>query len=144
MSLIECPGCGAEIDDVPAQRTSESFCPVCDFPVFFAAGPVVRVPAEDGSRERNPGVAGRARSVSLPCPSCGEPNRRDALHCLRCGAVLVPPPVEPVVEVVPEPEPVPEPASPQPSRWWRWFVAGIVVGVVVTLVVIAIIRWIVG
>lgn len=137
MNLIECPGCGAEIDEVPLERTSEAFCPACDFPVFFASGPVVRVPVEDGSRERNPGVAGRVRRVAVACPVCAEPNPRDGLHCLRCGALLSPPPpTEPEVEVVPEPEPAPEPPPPPPNRWWIPFLVGVLVGSLVTLLAV--------
>ncbi|MGN6245228.1 MAG: hypothetical protein ACTHQ3_16360 [Motilibacteraceae bacterium] len=120
--LVGCPGCGRSSWIHTRRRSSEDFCPDCDYPLFWARGRVVRADGDsDGASVRRlPGTAGRTTVATRPCPSCSELNPLGNVTCLRCGSLM-----DPVVEVAaPEPEPVPVPvavAEPEPSPGFPWW-----------------------
>jgi hypothetical protein len=104
---VICPQCHMRNDAPPALRSAGGFCRGCDYPLFY-------VPAnEDGRRRamsersarRRPGVRGHTYDGSVPCPSCGEPNRSDAKVCHRDCAVLPPPAPAAVAPDLPPPLP---------------------------------------
>lgn len=113
---IECPGCQVPTDLDRAEARAESFCPRCDYPLFWAVDEEHAVVERAGNGadqldptlRRRPGSAGR-RAPGEPCRACGELNLRRAVFCIRCGTELHPPPPAP-----PEPEPAPAPPVPAP------------------------------
>jgi len=140
---IACPGCGAVVDLPAMSRSSEEFCPSCDFPLFWAGGGGRH--DDEGSLalavRRRPGTSGRQLVATETCPACQELNKPTNTYCQRCGAELhpSPPPVtpviaEPAVEAPPysppppRPAPTPAPAPPraEPRPWWRgWIVVAL-------------------
>lgn len=124
--LVSCPGCGRSSWIHTRRRSSEDFCPGCDYPLFWARGRVLRAEgdADGASVRRLPGTAGRTTVATRPCPSCSELNPLGAVTCLRCGSLM-----DPVVEPpAPEPEPEPvvvavaEPVAAPGFPWW-WAIA---------------------
>lgn len=120
--LVGCPGCGRSSWIHTRRRSSEDFCPDCDYPLFWARARVLRAEGDsDGASVRRlPGTAGRTTVATRPCPSCSELNPLGNVTCLRCGSLM-----DPVVEVLPEPEPEPVPvavavAEPAPGFPWWW------------------------
>ena len=104
--FIECPSCGALQEDFDDKRIVNNFCSECDYPIFFDTFDESQRDSEDASaRNRSPGVEGRSKQNWRECPACGEKNDRDALHCVRCGAVLLIPDDEEVAPENQEPEP---------------------------------------
>ena len=128
MAEIFCPECGHQSDLVSIRRSSEEFCPHCDYPLFWVSSTVpTTTPGanSDTTLRRLPGAGGRHRVGSKVCPECGELNPLAGTHCLRCQADLDPKPVvEPVVVVAPPPPPPPPPPEPEPepivTPWWWW------------------------
>lgn len=143
METVTCPECGRATAIAVHRRDSASFCPSCDFPLFWAPTRVVldaEGRAADDSLRRLPGTAGRATVASLTCPHCAEQNQISASVCLRCGRSLHPEPV--YVAPAPVPVPVPEPVvvEPEPERrsWgWLWIVA-----LIVAIILVGVIVWI--
>lgn len=132
MAEITCPECGHQTDLVSIRRSSEEFCPQCDFPLFWVSSNVpATVPGanSDATLRRLPGAGGRHRVGSKVCPECGELNPLGETHCLRCRAELDPKPVAPVV-AAPPPPPPPPPPEPEPepitTPWWWWPAAGVI------------------
>lgn len=131
MPRLSCPGCAAVVDLPDLNRSSEEFCPACDFPLFWA-GAGAR-PDEEGSLalavRRRPGTAGHTLVATETCPECQELNKPTAVYCARCGAELHrrPAPVEPLADTEPatattpyNPPLPPAPAPVDASRpWWR-------------------------
>ncbi|MCB0967698.1 MAG: zinc ribbon domain-containing protein [Ilumatobacter sp.] len=124
MPDIVCPECGHLSSFVAIRRSSDEFCPQCDYPLFWA--PTAVPMATPGSTNlatlrRLPGAGGRQRVGSKVCPECGELSPLTETHCIRCGADLDPKPIpvpepEPIRQVeVPPPPPPPEPEGPP---WW--------------------------
>lgn len=120
--LVACPGCGRSSWIHTRRRSSEDFCPDCDYPLFWARGRVLRADGDsDGASVRRlPGTAGRTTVATRPCPSCSELNPLGNITCLRCGSLM-----DPIVEVAaPEPEPMPVAvavAEPEPSPGFPWW-----------------------
>lgn len=141
METVTCPECGRATAIAVHRRDSASFCPSCDFPLFWAPSRVVldaEGRAGDDSLRRLPGTAGRATVASLTCPHCAEQNQVSASLCLRCGRSLHPEPVY----VAPAPVPVPEPVvvEPEPERrsWgWLWIVA-----LILAIILVGVIVWV--
>ena len=107
MPDIVCPECGHLSSFVAIRRSSDEFCPQCDYPLFWA--PTAVPMATPGSTNlatlrRLPGAGGRQRVGSKVCPECGELSPLTETHCIRCGADLDPKPI-----------PVPSPAPPSAS-----------------------------
>src|SRR5687768_13567938 len=108
-TTVVCPSCGREATMTTIRRHAEEFCPVCDYPLFWAP---TAIPLTGGSESsdttlrRLPGAGGRRTIGTLVCPQCGELNAMDERFCIRDGFPLHPEP-EPVVvvEAVPEPPP---------------------------------------
>jgi len=143
VNRILCPNCGTETEDPQGSRSSEGFCPACDFPLFFNRGVAQKVDTDTAAaKSRLPGVAGLGKRAWLPCPDCAELNPRDGVTCLRCGAILVPP--------EPEPEPEPEPViiiretivDPVRRRVWPYRVQGALIGAVSMVAVWLLAIWI--
>ncbi len=125
MVEVVCPQCGTETRLDEVRRHADSFCPVCDYPLFWVVdpvGPTIIDLEEAEHRRRLPGVAGKQILVARACWNCFEDNPADGITCVRCGSPLDPPEiVEPpppvVVEVVaPEPEPA--------TDWTVWVLVG--------------------
>ena len=123
MPEIVCPGCSQVVSFVAIRRSSDEFCPKCDYPLFWA--PTAVPMATPGSTNlatlrRLQGAGGRQRVGTRVCPECGEHNPIAETHCIRCVAELDPKPVVPE----PEPEPVvqllvpPPPPAPPGRPWW--------------------------
>jgi hypothetical protein len=136
--LVTCPECGNTAVVTLNRRQSEDFCRNCDFPLFWTPSEVVLGDRglTDESLRRMPGTTGRARTASIPCPHCAEPNQVSAQVCVRCGRsmrVEAPPPA-------PEPVYVPPPTVyiPPPKRtpWWVWAIVGVVVAAIAVLAVL--------
>ena len=128
MPDITCPGCATVTVLVEVRRDAGSFCPVCDYPLFWARAPLaVGAPAVStgAGLRRLPGTAGRSTDASFPCPTCREPNQVIGVLCIRCGGELRPAPVivAPVVPVVPPPVVAVEP----PRRRWPLILATVFV-----------------
>jgi ribosomal protein L40E len=134
MADIICPECGHRSELLSIRRSSEEFCPQCDYPLFWVSSAVpatARGGSSDATLRRLPGAGGRQRVGTKVCPACGELNPLAATHCIRCSADLEPKPVEPPPVVVaappppppPAPEPVPEPIT---TPWWWWPAAALI------------------
>ncbi|MCR6493032.1 hypothetical protein [Cellulomonas sp. P24] len=125
---IVCPECGAPSTVALARRDADDFCPICDYPLFWARPQDRKGGGEDGAddaRWRSPGASGASLIATVPCPVCRELNVPSAVVCVRCGADMnPPPPPEPEPVPAPEPAPVPqeirEPDPAEPFPWW-WF-----------------------
>ncbi|OIQ84949.1 double zinc ribbon [mine drainage metagenome] len=125
---IVCPECGAPSTVSLARRDAGDFCPICDYPMFWARPQDRKGAAQDGvddARWRSPGASGASLIATVPCPACRELNVPSAVVCVRCGADMnPPPPPEPEPVPLPEPAPVPqeirEPEPAEPFPWW-WF-----------------------
>ncbi|MAT03656.1 MAG: hypothetical protein CL424_01230 [Acidimicrobiaceae bacterium] len=139
MPDIVCPECGHESSFVAIRRSSDEFCPQCDFPLFWA--PTAVPMATPGSTNmatlrRLPGAGGRQRVGSKVCPECGELSPLTETHCIRCGADLDPKPVP-----APEPEPIrevlvpPPPPPPEPTRPW-WVIPAIVLAGIANIILL--------
>ena len=135
MVEIVCPQCGTETRLDEVRRHEDSFCPVCDYPLFYAVTPaaLVSVDGEGGPdhRRRLPGVAGHAALATRACPVCAEENPAGGVLCIRCSSPLDP---------VPEPPPPPEPvvvAPPPPEETSSMRAAWLLVGALVVFLVIA-------
>ena len=87
MSTVVCPQCGRIGEVVDDEIDAEGFCPVCDFPLFWATARAERSDdaLANASRPRLPGVQGRA-IAGCRCPACSEPNPVLAERCIRCGS----------------------------------------------------------
>lgn len=141
---VACPACGTVSHFQELGRDAAAFCRVCDYPLFWARGPVapgaVGEQGGDGLR-RLPGTAGRVQLATIDCPACTEPNPVSATICIRCGSDLRPVPTAPVEPVVAAPAPPPPPPPPPPARRviWPWIllavlaVAAVVVLLILTL-----------
>lgn len=129
--VIVCPECGTPSPVALSRRDAHDFCPVCDYPLFWAR-PQDRVgDVQDGvddARWRSPGTSGALLLATVPCPACAELNLPSARVCVRCGADMTPPP-----PAVPAPVPMPVPPAPAPPPppppqprvrfpWW-WYLA---------------------
>lgn len=144
MPEIFCPECGHQSDLVSIRRSSEEFCPQCDYPLFWVSSTVpTTTPGanSDTTLRRLPGAGGRHRVGSKVCPECGELNPLAEIHCLRCTAELDPKPVEaPVVVVAPPPPPPPAPVpEPEPivTPWWWWPAAVVIAAAIAIPILIA-------
>ena len=140
--LVSCPSCGTAATVTLNRRESRDFCRVCDYPLFWTPGAVVRdsAPGTGESLRRLPGQAGRVTVASQPCPTCAEPNALSALICIRCSGpmkieVVVPP--EPVYIA---PVPVFEPVIIEEKKvaWWVWALIAAGFVITVTLIVLAV------
>jgi hypothetical protein len=131
---VVCPTCNTRSCLDGLSRDARSFCPTCDYPLFWAkptVPPVRAAPVEAtawGSRRRLPGTEGRCLGARLTCPQCSEPNVVTNSLCVRCGADLHPLPVAPEVVTLPPPQPPrPAPSEPPPPprrrRWWPFALA---------------------
>lgn len=140
---VVCPQCSTPNPDPGGRRSGDAFCRECDFPLFFTSGVVQRVDQNsDDALWRRPGVAGRERRTWIGCPACAELNPRDALNCLRCGAVLRPIVLEPAVEQRITVEPLVVTSPVRPCKRWPAFVFGLATGLVVSALAI-VIAWVV-
>ncbi|MFN0030036.1 MAG: hypothetical protein ACKV2O_23010 [Acidimicrobiales bacterium] len=128
MASLSCPDCGTVAEVVELDRHANSFCPTCDYPLFWAPQATVLLAGaartSDAALRRLPGVAGHTGKPVLSCPSCAEPNPTASVTCWRCDALLRPPP-EPEPEIL-EPVVLAPPAMPEPPqriarRWPRCF-----------------------
>lgn len=139
MTTLTCPDCGDVSERETLTRSAADFCPVCDFPLFWApAGVALLSGAErdgDDALRRLPGAGGHRQRVTRRCPDCGEQNPLGRTDCLRCSALLDPPEPEPVV-LEAEPEPVPEPVVVAPKGQPRWFWPALIIGLVTVTVLI--------
>jgi hypothetical protein len=130
MPRLSCPGCAAVVDLPNLNRSSEEFCPSCDFPLFWA-GAGAR-PDEEGSLalavRRRPGSSGHQLVATETCPECQELNKPSNVYCHRCGAEMHPqaPLVTAVARTVQAPPPAPDaPTTPlaqapvEVRPWWR-------------------------
>ncbi|MGH9226698.1 MAG: hypothetical protein ACRD2W_23575 [Acidimicrobiales bacterium] len=134
MPQLACPGCGAVVDLPHLNRSSEEFCPSCDFPLFWAGGSGRA--DEEGSLalavRRQPGTGGRQLVATETCMVCQELNRPTAVYCRRCGAEMhpAPPPVTAVLDPEASPAaraPFTAPSAPSlapqaPRPWWRGWI----------------------
>ena len=143
MPDITCPTCGTSVYRETLGRDSQSFCPSCDEPLFWAVAPVAvtsaselvaTVPDGDGYEHRLPGAGGRVRLATRPCPVCAELNAADRIICIRCGSGMDPV-VEIIVEPAPEPIPLEEPREEEPG-WWPWILVAIL-----TALLLAVTAW---
>lgn len=145
MTDIVCPECGHESSFVAIRRSSEEFCPQCDYPLFWAPSAVpMATPGSTNTAtlRRLPGAGGRHRVGSKVCPECGELSPLTETHCIRCGADLDPKPLP-----EPEPEPIrqvvvpPPPPPPEPTRPW-WVIPAIVLtGIANIILMIEAFNW---
>lgn len=124
---VTCPECGTLATINVGGRASSDFCQTCDYPLFWAKGRAQQAVAEDTTDAlfRAPGTSGAATPSAIGCPACGEQNPPVRETCLRCHAVLRPPPAAPT----------PPPAAPEPvivinpapvvecNHWPSWAVA---------------------
>lgn len=98
MATFECPSCGTENTVEQFRRDATEFCPVCDFPLFWATietdepEEVEELVAAgmggisgDSTRMRLPGAGGRQTLGGITCPNCSELNSPDHAFCSRCG-----------------------------------------------------------
>lgn len=139
---ITCPSCGTVSHFEEMGRDAAAFCRVCDYPLFWARGPVGSGAAGEQGGEglrRLPGTAGRVQLATIDCPVCTEPNPVSATICIRCGSDLRPVPTTPVEPVVLTPAPPPPPPPPPPPAKrviWPWIVLAVlaVAAVVILLV----------
>ena len=125
---IVCPECGAPSTVSLARRDAGDFCPICDYPMFWARPQDRKGAAQDGvddARWRSPGASGASLIATVPCPACRELNVPSAVVCVRCGADMNPPPPPepepvPLPVVAPAPQEIREPEPAEPFPWW-WF-----------------------
>jgi hypothetical protein len=136
MPEITCPSCGNVANFDRLNRDASEFCPVCDYPLFWARSTAFAsdlVAAGDIGLRRLPGTAGHTTELNFPCPACSEPNPVTGVLCIRCGAELHPQPVAP-----PPPPPlfVPPPPPPPPVKqsWWPVIITMLVVAAIAVLV----------
>lgn len=143
MATLTCPDCGETSEREEVSRAADSFCERCDFPLFWApaAAPLLANAERetDEALRRLPGAGGHRQRVSRACPACGEPNPGGRTDCLRCGALLDPPPPEPV-ELEPAPVVVVAPPPPPPARN-RWFWPALVGGLVLVTIIILVLQF---
>jgi uncharacterized paraquat-inducible protein A len=145
---VVCPTCNTLSTLDALARDASSFCPTCDYPLFWAkpAGLPPRGAAVEakawGSRRRLPGTEGRCLGARLSCPQCSEPNMVTNSFCVRCGADLHPLPGPPATVTLPPP-PLPRPAlaePPSPSRRRRWWPAAAAAAALVGLLAWALVA----
>jgi hypothetical protein len=141
METVTCPECGRTTAIAGHRRDAASFCPACDFPLFWAPTRVVLDGdgrAADDSLRRLPGTAGRATVASLTCPHCAEQNPISATVCVRCGRSLHPEPVSVAPAAAPVPEPVVVEPEPESRAWdWVWVAA-----LIAALIIVGVVVWI--
>lgn len=143
--LVTCPNCGATATVTLNRRDARDFCRVCDYPLFWTPGAVVRDSAAGNgeSLRRLPGQAGRVTVASQPCPTCAEPNSLSAIICMRCSGPMQlpepPAPEPPALEPVYVPAPRLEPVIVEEKKvaWWVW--ALIAAAFVITAALIALV-----
>jgi hypothetical protein len=102
-TLTTCPMCHEKLQE-PVDKDlidAKTFCPWCDYPLFWTVAPSVTAPAgtgldaspavampstvvQDKAWLRQPGVGGRDSNTGEDCWYCGEPNDADATECWRC------------------------------------------------------------
>jgi hypothetical protein len=138
--LVSCPECGTKSTVTLNRRQADDFCRNCDFPLFWTPSVVVldRGGLSEASLRRMPGTEGLARTASVPCPHCSEPNTVTAQVCVRCGLsmhVAAPPPPPEPVYVAPPPPP-PDAPPPKKTPWWVWLLLGVFCAAVITVVVL--------
>lgn len=146
MPDIVCPECGHEASFVAIRRSSDEFCPQCDYPLFWAPAAVpMATPGSSNlaTLRRLPGAGGRQRVGSKVCPECGELNPVTETHCIRCGSDLDPKPLpeptpEPIRTVMLPPPPAP---PPEPTRPWWVIPALVVLGVLNVVFLIEAFDW---
>ena len=131
MPDITCPDCATVTLLPEVRRDADSFCPTCDYPLFWArtAALVGATGVASGAGLRRlPGTAGHSTEVSFACPVCREPNPVDGVLCIRCNSELRPAPIV----VIPEPPPPPAPAPVVVAKrpWWPWALAALIVLIV--------------
>ncbi len=102
MPELQCPRCKTRTEFVELSPHVTSYCPVCDYPMFFVAEEsparaMIGIDAGFGSDRRSPGAAGRTDLNALECWFCHElnPDGEKAILCLRCGKNLHNPPPDP-------------------------------------------------
>jgi hypothetical protein len=147
---VICPQCHVR-NDVPMRlRSAGGFCSGCDYPLFHiptAGADGARRPMSERSARRRPGVRGHTYDGSIPCPSCGEPNRSDAVVCHRDRTALLPEPAAVAPAVLPPPplpfivltdEPSLVPAVPRPTaeEWAMLLLVLAVVPLLIALIVL--------
>jgi hypothetical protein len=149
MAMLTCPGCGSEVESDPRSKSSEAFCPKCDYPLFWArsaeGNEIIDSDTADTTLRRLPGAGGRQAIASAECPTCAELNLIDAQVCIRCGGPMVlqaTPEPEPEVELQLDPEPEPEPEYfDEPKRDWRpWALLALLVVIAVVLLIVLLIA----
>ncbi len=131
MAELECPRCHTHSEFGTLAQDAASFCPACDFPMFFAAEEVVVQgaafdPAVD-YRRRFPGVKGVSGIAPRACWYCEELNpAENGSTCWRCGNDLSGPPPTPDPVITPGPVPAPpsqiveELEDEEPVDWGPW------------------------
>jgi hypothetical protein len=136
-TVVECPGCGTDVEIETGSRSAELFCARCDYPLFWVTPPRSLQDEDDTGDmvlRRRPGAAGIRLPATIPCPTCRELNLVMELICVRCGSPMHPEPEpepEPELVVVVELAPPPEP-EPEPGWWEPWMTAvAMILGVVI-------------
>lgn len=144
--IITCPECGRTATVTVNRRESRDFCRGCDYPLFWTPAAVLReagLTTAEESLRRLPGTLGRATLASMPCPHCREPNRLNAVVCVRCGLpmqIVTPLPPMPVY-VPPPPLPEPEPEPEQRVSWWVWALIALGAAATIVLAVLAVLGY---
>lgn len=140
--IVSCPSCGTAATVTLNRRDSRDFCRVCDYPLFWTPGAIVRdaAPGTGESLRRLPGQAGRLTVASQPCPGCAEPNALSALICIRCSGPMKIEVVAPPAPVYVAPVPVFEPVVIEENKvpWWVWALIGAGFVITLTLIVLAV------
>jgi hypothetical protein len=141
MATLTCPGCGSEVEVGQFSKSSEEFCPTCDYPLFWATPPhEVVLESGDGADttlRRLPGAGGRLQIATAACPTCNELNALDATTCIRCGGPMVLVEPEPEPEPAPEPEPEPEPTLiVEPAYDWRPWALLALLGIIAIVILL--------
>jgi hypothetical protein len=122
MIEVTCPKCQTVGQFDEMGRDANSFCPVCEFPLFWMnaapAGDGEGGRGDDPGLRRLPGTGGLSAVATIGCWKCNEPNPITGVYCIRCAVELHPAPVV----VAPLPPPLPEqppelPPLPPPPPW---------------------------
>ncbi len=111
---VTCPDCST-VTDLFESELSHTFCPTCDYPLFYTKESREISEAAERAAQEAPGAASEepeeerdAQVTDRICTNCAKRNPGDRVYCMRCGHELPPPEEwyrEDEAQVEAEPEP---------------------------------------
>ena len=149
MPEMQCPRCSTRTDFPELARDVASFCPVCDYPMFYATEEAVvqdktAITAGHGWDRRFAGVSGLTSLAPKECWYCKELNPQDGDLCVRCMRDLDNPPPQRESEVVQpaiQPDILDEELEDEDPREWEPLLIALAVTAAVLVIVLLVVLF---